>query len=273
MIRLIEYLAAGVVDSSGNPLASGFVRSFDSTTGSQQPIFQDHLLTQPYPNPAPLGVNGSLVAYTDRCLKLQISDSSRNYLYSIDGVGSTTAAIQPGDFAANAVGSAQIASLGISDANIATNAVSSSILANNCVTIASLALNSVTRPCQAASNAAFSSANSGSFQTTSTSAFVNVTNASVTITCLGTRPVFIICTDGYLQGLTSQYGFLQVWKNSATNVGIHQAGKMNVIPSQAFRWIDTSPSAGSNTYQLRAMVQTSSPALTITDFLIYAQEL
>lgn len=271
MIRLVEYLASGLVDNTGAPLASGLVKCYDSTTGKLAPIFQDESLTLPYPNPVTLDAKGSLIAYTDRCLKLQVSSSSRTFLYSVDGIGSSAAAIQPGDFAANAIGTTQLQDLGVSDANISDNSVSGTVFGNSCVITASFAPNGVTRPCQDVSNAAFSSADSGNFQTASTSAFVAVNNASVTISCNGSRPVFLMCTKGYVQGLTSQSLYLQIWKNSTTEVGRHQVSKI-ICPSQAFKWIDTAPVAGNNTYQLRAMVS-SNTTTTITSFLLYAQEI
>lgn len=109
MVRLIEYLAAGVVDSSGSIVASGTVTFYDAGTTSLRTVYEDYELATPHSNPATLDAAGRLFAFADRRVKVVIQDSDGNDVKTIDDVGGTSAGdISTTDIADNAITSAKL---------------------------------------------------------------------------------------------------------------------------------------------------------------------
>lgn len=87
MTRLIEILAAGVTDDSGNPLSAGTVTVYDAGTTSLRTVYSDFALGSPVVNPYTLDSAGRAVLYTNRRVKLLIKNSSGATVRTIDNVG------------------------------------------------------------------------------------------------------------------------------------------------------------------------------------------
>ena len=51
MVQLVDFLAAGLTDGSGNVLTGGKVTFFDAGTTTLKTAFQERELTNPLPNP------------------------------------------------------------------------------------------------------------------------------------------------------------------------------------------------------------------------------
>jgi len=87
MVRLIEYLASGVVDSSGSIVSAGTVTFYQAGTTTLQTVYEDYELATPHSNPATLDAAGRLFAWADRRVKIVVADSSGNAVKTIDDIG------------------------------------------------------------------------------------------------------------------------------------------------------------------------------------------
>lgn len=87
MIRLIEVLAAGVTDDSGNPVDSGTVTFYEAGTTTLYTVYSDFELETPHSNPATLDSAGRLIAYADTRVKIVIASSAGVTIRTIDDVG------------------------------------------------------------------------------------------------------------------------------------------------------------------------------------------
>ena len=124
MVHLVDYLAVGVIDETGNPLSNGTVTAYEAGTTTLATLYQERELTTPHANPATLDAAGKLVAFSAIRLKLLISDSSGVPVRTIDNVG-----IGDGDVIASDLGD-DIAGAGLTGGNgqpLAINADSTSL--------------------------------------------------------------------------------------------------------------------------------------------------
>lgn len=96
MALLLDVLAAGVVDSSNNPLESGKAFVYSTGTTTLTDVFQDADLTLNHTNPIILDSVGRSEAYVPGDVRILIKDSDDVTVLDIDSIGSTTAAT--GDF-------------------------------------------------------------------------------------------------------------------------------------------------------------------------------
>lgn len=91
MALLIDILAAGVIDNSGNPLDSGKVYVYETGTTTPVTTYQDSDLTQPNSNPIVLDSVGRAEVYINEDVRLVIEDSLGATILDIDALGSNTA--------------------------------------------------------------------------------------------------------------------------------------------------------------------------------------
>ena len=85
-MALLQFLANGMRDSSGNALNAGTVDFYLSGTSTRQTVYSDYLLTVPLANPATLDAGGRLTAYSDKNLRLVFTDSSGNSIGTYDDI-------------------------------------------------------------------------------------------------------------------------------------------------------------------------------------------
>jgi hypothetical protein len=85
--RVVELLAAGVTDDTGEPLAAGTVTVYDAGTTSLRTVYTDFALSSAASNPLTLDSAGRAVVYTDKRVKLLIKNSSGATVRTIDNVG------------------------------------------------------------------------------------------------------------------------------------------------------------------------------------------
>jgi hypothetical protein len=90
MALLIDVLAAGVIDNSGNPLDSGKVYVYQVGTTTPVTTYQDSDLTQPNSNPIILDSVGKAEVYTNVDVRLVIEDSEGTNIADIDAIGTNT---------------------------------------------------------------------------------------------------------------------------------------------------------------------------------------
>ena len=76
MGQLIDILAIGLTDDSGDPLSGGLVYFYKKGTTQLQTVYRNNALTLPHPNPATLDAAGRLIAYTDESLRVPAFNSS-----------------------------------------------------------------------------------------------------------------------------------------------------------------------------------------------------
>ena len=89
MARLIDILAGGVIDNSGNPLDSGLVYIYEIGTTTPVTTYQDIELATPHTNPIVLDAAGRAEVYAEDNVRLVIEDSLGNTIQDIDALGST----------------------------------------------------------------------------------------------------------------------------------------------------------------------------------------
>lgn len=85
-IGLIDILASGVTDDSGNIVASGTVTFYQAGTSTLETVYQDYELSSAHANPATLDSAGRLVAYSDTRIKVVIRKSDGTTVRTIDDV-------------------------------------------------------------------------------------------------------------------------------------------------------------------------------------------
>lgn len=90
MAILLDILAAGVVDASGDPLASGTVYVYTPGTTTKATIYTDSALTNTTSNPVTLDAAGRAEIYTSDAVRLVIEDSSGASVDDIESVGEIT---------------------------------------------------------------------------------------------------------------------------------------------------------------------------------------
>lgn len=90
MAVLLNVLASGVIDNSGNPLDSGVVYVYEVGTTTPIDCFQDIDLTTPHTNPIILDSVGRAEVYVGRDVRIVIEDSLGTQIQDIDAIGTTT---------------------------------------------------------------------------------------------------------------------------------------------------------------------------------------
>jgi len=89
LARLIDILAGGIIDDSGNPLDSGKVYVYEIGTTTPVTTYQDIDLTTPNTNPIILDAAGRAEVYVENNVRLVIEDQDSNTIQDIDALGST----------------------------------------------------------------------------------------------------------------------------------------------------------------------------------------
>lgn len=92
MAVLLDILAAGVVDDSGETLAGGIVYVYQVGTTTKVAVYSDVALTNPVSNPVTLDSAGKAEVYTETSVRLVIEDSLGGSVDDIESVGVTSAA-------------------------------------------------------------------------------------------------------------------------------------------------------------------------------------
>ncbi len=90
MALLIDILAAGVIDGSGDPLDSGKVYVYQVGTTTPVTTYQDSSLTQPNSNPIILDSVGKAEVYINEDVRLVIEDADGANIADIDAIGTNT---------------------------------------------------------------------------------------------------------------------------------------------------------------------------------------
>ena len=86
-VHLLQVLASGVTDDTGEPLALGTVYSYTAGTTTPQSLYEDYPCTEPHANPASLDAAGRLTAYANGLVKLVTVDADGAVVQSLDYVG------------------------------------------------------------------------------------------------------------------------------------------------------------------------------------------
>lgn len=261
MIRLVDVLATGVLNN-GQLVANGTVRFLEKESTTLKTAFKDFDLTEPHPNPATLDSSGKLVAYLDGRTKLEISDSSGNFLYSIDNVGTEDSQVT--EAAANVLAGDGLLSV----ANeISVNVDGSSLeVADDLVKVKDLGVltsyiadGAITNAKLAAVNSSLSSSSS-TFDNNS-AGWVAVTNLSVSITTVG-RPVQLrlIAADStqfcYVQWLSSSSNAGFKFTRGGSDIALYEMTSFSGPPS-SLEHTDV-PAAGTYTYAVQVRPSSSS---------------
>lgn len=87
MAILIDILAAGVVDASGEPLANGLAYYYEVGTTTKTTVYQDADLSIPHPNPLTLDAAGRAIVYAAGQGRLVLEDADGNQTQDIEVVG------------------------------------------------------------------------------------------------------------------------------------------------------------------------------------------
>lgn len=224
MKRLIDVLASGVKDSTGDPVSNGQVYFYEGGTTTLQTAYQDWELTQPHANPASLDGAGCLTAYVEGRVRLVIADENGAAVRTIDQVGTSdedigTAAVNiaAGDgilvgaddsLSVNIDGSTltidaenqvRVGTQGISATELLDHGVTGVKLNSDCVdgtsleyssNIISVKADGITRDKQAdldvESSAVISTASLVN------ASFTDIAGATVTVTSVGGRPIMLL---------------------------------------------------------------------------------
>lgn len=89
MSVLIDILAAGAIDASGDPLANGSAYIYQVGTTQKASIFSDAALTQPASNPVTLDAAGRAEIYTASIVRIVLEDSVGTQVDDIESAGSS----------------------------------------------------------------------------------------------------------------------------------------------------------------------------------------
>lgn len=276
MKRLIEILATGLRDSSGNLLANGQVTFYEKESTTPKTVFSDWDLENPHPNPATLSATGTLTAYVDGRIKINVANSSGTYLYSIDHIGTEDADVAETATSLIAGDGIETEGLEVSvSVDDATIEVASNQLRvkDDAVSTAKIQDGAIT-PAKLATANWVESSSSGSFSS-SASAYVTITNHSISVTTNG-RPVMVMLTgDG--AGSSSLVSFNSGASSSAalrfkrdSTVIMQQGcqGYVNNNPAGAFFHIDQ-PAAGTYTYSAEIHPGGASAAVTNVKLVVF----
>lgn len=259
MVRLIDILAAGAVDASGEPLGSGKVYVYSAGTTAPKTVYQDWELTTPHKHPITLDAAGRAEVYTDARVKLSFFDADDNSLYSVDHVGISDGDIVTDDIADGAVGTTQIADGAITNDKIADGSIDGSKFDDD--TIPNTVLTGA--------NLESSASGSGPYNR-STNTYDDVTNLSVSFTATGGKDIDVYLKNedavnpsfvGLAQSNSAE-GFLKLVRidsgNNSVDVGIvtfqtsgSNAYKQTMAPGGVL-FVDEDVAEDTYTYKLQA---------------------
>lgn len=188
-------------DANGVVLAGGSLYSYAAGTTTPLATYTDQTEGGTNANPVVLDSNGEAVIWLgSNSYKFVLKDSLGNTIWTVDNVKSinnssiTLGMIPDGLFTADAAGRAKIADGFVNAAKLGAKAVGTAAINDAAVGTTQMADGSVT-PAKRASLGQQVSSSCGTYTTTS-NAYADVTNLSVTITTTG-RPIFIgLIPDG-----------------------------------------------------------------------------
>jgi hypothetical protein len=83
---LIDFMLAGLVDDSGEPLAGGKIYTYLAGTTTAKAIYQDSEQAAAHTNPAILDSRGVLAAYGTGSYKFVIKDADDATQYTVDNI-------------------------------------------------------------------------------------------------------------------------------------------------------------------------------------------
>lgn len=307
MAQLIHILAAGVQTDSGSIADSGTVTSYLSGTTTLQTIYQDSDLTNPHPNPATLSSGGQLIAYTDKDLKLVLSESDGTVIRTINKIQYSRGNTTSGEIGADEVKAVNINSdvagdgLGQASGGALQVRVDDSTIEINS-DILRVKDSGITRS-KLASTASEASSASGDINQQVYNSHTLITNCSVSITTQG-GPVFVALQSahatepaqssdhhGVIGALTAtgtdeQADLSLSFRRDATVIAVftpmqkqvHDAADSDPTqtfsywPASSFFHIDT-PAAGTYTYAAYLMSWANANAIDVKDIKLIAVEL
>lgn len=82
----VDFLLAGLRDTSGNPLAGGKVFTYEPGTTTNKTTWQNQNKSTPHANPIILDAQGQKLAFADGEYKFLVKDSADNTLYTWDNL-------------------------------------------------------------------------------------------------------------------------------------------------------------------------------------------
>lgn len=85
-IGVVEFLLAGLRDSSGNPLAGGKIHTYDAGTTTPKATYTDSAAAVPEANPIILDANGTKQVFATGAYKFEITDADDVPLYTRDNL-------------------------------------------------------------------------------------------------------------------------------------------------------------------------------------------
>jgi hypothetical protein len=279
------------LDANGNPLAGGKLYSYAAGTSTPQATYSDQAGT-PNTNPVILNANGEANVWVDPSLnyKFMLADSSDVTQWTVDNVNLnitsaqipsnavTTVKINDGavtqaKIANLAVGVGQIADSAVTTAKLNDGAVTTPKLADASVSTAKLIDGSVTKAKMAAVGQVVSSS-CGNF-TTSSTAYVDVTNLNVTIPTTGRGVKLKLQPSGSFiasfQSLSSGTGLqIALLRDGVTIASIILTGTITMPGTWDYE--DYGASAASHTYKIQAS-STNGASVALNNVVLVAREL
>lgn len=84
--RQIDFLAAGLTDTDGNPLTGGLVHTYAAGTSTDKSTYTTPAKAVAHPNPIVLDTYGRVLAFGDGRYKFKIYNASNTLLYEWDGM-------------------------------------------------------------------------------------------------------------------------------------------------------------------------------------------
>ena len=82
----VDFLLAGLRDTSGNPLAGGNIYTYEPGTTTNKTTWQNQNKTTPHANPIILDAQGQKLVFADGEYKFLVKDSADNTLYTWDNL-------------------------------------------------------------------------------------------------------------------------------------------------------------------------------------------
>lgn len=301
MKRIIEPLVSGIRDSSGQYVQNGLVYFYDAGTTTLTTVYQDSQLTEPHANPATLDSNGCLTAYSTEKIKIVVVNSAGSTVKTLDYLGTSDADVSAaavnitagsglvsntdGQLDVNVDGSTisilddelKIADEGVGSDQIAdTIADASSIERDGVTGKLKVKAGGITQAMRVALGQQISNS-SGSFSTSSV-AYTDVTNLSVTITTTGRPVLLMLQSEGSAGG---RIGMDRGSDNASADVAFLRDGAIIAstrlitvatgasavelkVPASSFSYVDV---VAAGTYTYKVQVRISAAALVYVELV------